>query len=89
MNHFIQSLKLLLLVNLCTAVLTTPLYAAPTMWQITDKDSTVTLYPTVHLLPEDMQWQTAALNSVINNAQEVWFEVLPDELDQQHMRVVS
>ncbi|MEN8769875.1 MAG: TraB/GumN family protein [Glaciecola sp.] len=85
MNHFIHSLKLLFLVTLCTAVMTTPLCAAPTMWQITDKDSTVTLFPTVHLLPEDMQWQTATLNSVINNAQEVWFEVLPDELDPQHM----
>jgi uncharacterized protein YbaP (TraB family) len=85
MNHFIHSLKLLLRVTLCTAVLTTPLYAAPTMWQITDKDSTVTLYPTVHLLPENIQWQTAKLNSVINNAEEVWFEVLPDELDPQHM----
>ena len=59
--------------------------AAPKMWQITDNDSTVTLYPTVHLLPEKMQWQTPELKRVINNAQEVWFEVIPDELDQQNM----
>lgn len=69
----------------CGVLFSAHTQAAPTMWQITDNDSTVTLYPTVHLLPEKMQWQTPELKRVINNAQEVWFEVLPDELDQQNM----
>ena len=83
-RHTLVSLLILPFLT-CVLLFSALSQAAPTMWQITDNDSTVTLYPTVHLLPEKMQWQTPELKRVFYDAQEVWFEVIPDELDPQNM----
>ena len=56
--------------------------AEPPMWVIEDSDSKVVLYPTIHFLPADLEWRSAALDAELAAADEVWFE-LPQTPDAQ------
>lgn len=49
----------------------------PPMWVVSDADSEVTLYPTLHILPPETVWKSEALTDRLNDAEEVWFEILP------------
>ena len=52
-------------------------------WVVSDEDSTMVLFPTIHVLPGDLDWQSDIVNQRIAEADEVWFEVLPAELNDQ------
>ncbi len=52
-------------------------YDAPAMWKVTDKDSTIYLFGTVHLLPEGMKWQKRDMLDAFSQVGTVFFEV-PD-----------
>ncbi|MCQ8184771.1 TraB/GumN family protein [Parvularcula maris] len=52
-------------------------------WTVTDEDSTVTLFPTIHFLPEDLEWRSAEMEQALAEAEEVWFEILPSQLQDQ------
>lgn len=49
--------------------------AEPPYWEVTDGDSTLVLYPTIHFLPEGLDWQSPALKAAIDATGEVWFEL--------------
>jgi len=49
----------------------------PPMWIVTDADSEITLYPTLHVLPEDIIWKSEELTRRLEGADEVWFEIMP------------
>ena len=48
---------------------------APVAWVVSDADSEMILFPTVHALPEDLNWRTARLDALMASADEVWFEL--------------
>jgi uncharacterized protein YbaP (TraB family) len=52
-------------------------------WTVSDENSTVTLFPTIHFLPEDLEWRSAEMEEALAEAEEVWFEVLPAQLNDQ------
>ncbi|MEM7741449.1 MAG: TraB/GumN family protein [Pseudomonadota bacterium] len=52
-------------------------------WIISDDDSTMVLFPTIHVLPSNLRWQSEALDKRLSEADEIWFEVLPTELNNQ------
>ncbi len=52
-------------------------------WVVSDEDSTMVLFPTIHVLPGDLDWQNEEVSELIAEADEVWFEVLPAELNDQ------
>ncbi len=56
--------------------------AAPAMWVIRDKDSTIYLIGTVHLLRHETEWASAKLDKALAESSELWLEV-PDADDQQ------
>ncbi|MGZ2411536.1 uncharacterized protein ACUXST_000933 [Sphingomonas sp. F9_3S_D5_B_2] len=56
---------------------------APALWSVSDADTTVYLFGTIHLLPENYQWQTPALDKAVTNAQELVVETLIDEKNPQ------
>lgn len=66
-------------------MLTTSAVAAPPMWTISDKDSTIVLFPTIHILPDGLAWQSQEMLTALNNADEVWFELLPSEVEDQQL----
>ncbi len=59
---------------LATFALIAPAYAAPAIWQVSDADSSIWLFGSVHMLPADVDWRTGRLDKVISKADRVYFE---------------
>ncbi len=49
--------------------------AQPPAWLVSDEDSQIVLFPTVHALPDGIDWQSEALKTAIDRADEVWTEI--------------
>lgn len=52
----------------------TPQQGLP-MWIIKDADSTIYLTGTIHMLPEEIQWDSEKLRNAIKDADELWLEI--------------
>lgn len=48
---------------------------APAMWKLSDEDTQIYLFGTVHLLRPDLIWRTAEINEAISGADKIVFEV--------------
>lgn len=51
-----------------------PAMAAPAMWKVTDADSRIWLFGSIHLMPEGQDWRTPAFDQVLAKADHVYFE---------------
>ena len=49
----------------------------PPMWVVSDADSEITLYPTIHILTAETEWKSEELTRRLADAEEVWFEIPP------------
>ncbi|UJW85931.1 TraB/GumN family protein [Devosia sp. SL43] len=52
----------------------TPAVAAPAMWKISDADSRIWLFGSIHMMPEGQDWRTPAFDQVLAKAERVYFE---------------
>ena len=52
--------------------------AHPALWQVSDADTTIYLFGTIHVLPENYQWRTAASSEL----------VVETMIDQQHLETL-
>jgi hypothetical protein len=52
-----------------------PAAAQPALWAVSDKDSTVYLFGTVHLLDPSISWRDARLDEALAKSSEIWFEL--------------
>jgi hypothetical protein len=57
----------------------TPQTARPALWEVSDSDTTIYLFGTIHLLPADLKWRTAKLDQAMNDSQELVVETIVDE----------
>jgi uncharacterized protein YbaP (TraB family) len=48
--------------------------AAPAMWKVSDSDSSVWLFGSIHVLPPGVDWRTPAFDAVLAKAETVYFE---------------
>jgi hypothetical protein len=48
---------------------------APAMWRLSDEDTTIHVFGTVHLLRPELEWRTAAFDEAISSADKIVFEV--------------
>lgn len=48
--------------------------AAPAMWKVSDADSSVWLFGSIHVLPRDIAWRTPVFDDVLARADTVYFE---------------
>lgn len=55
----------------------------PAMWTLADDDTTIYLFGTVHLLPEDLGWKTESFDAAFNAADKIYMEIDPDAMDAQ------
>lgn len=49
--------------------------AQPPVWVVKDKDSTIVLFGSVHVLPQGLDWRPPALTDSLAKADDVWFEI--------------
>lgn len=57
--------------------------AKPAMWQVSDRDTNIYLFGTVHLLPPGTQWRTAKFDKAANDAGTLVIETIIDEKNAQ------
>jgi uncharacterized protein YbaP (TraB family) len=50
----------------------------PALWQVADKDTTVYLFGTIHLLPNNYSWRTAAFDKAVAGSQGLIVETIID-----------
>ena len=80
MSSFLRSTAISTLVFLgaCSASeVKSELPPQPPMWIVSDADSEITLYPTLHILPPEIEWKSEELTKRLEAAEEVWFEIKP------------
>ncbi|MFO6447264.1 TraB/GumN family protein [Erythrobacter sp. NE805] len=53
---------------------------APALWKLSDADTTIHIFGTIHVLPEGFRWRTALFDKVAAEAEEVVFESRDEEL---------
>lgn len=57
----------------------------PALWEVKDKDTTVYLFGTIHLLPKDSRWQTPKFEKAMQNSQSLVLETLIDTSNPQQL----
>jgi uncharacterized protein YbaP (TraB family) len=68
--------RLLAVVALCLASL--PALAHPALWAVKDADTTIYLFGTVHLLPNDTGWRYPALEQALSESGTLYIELTDD-----------
>lgn len=63
----------LLTAALCLA--SVPASAKPPVWIVRDKDSTIILFGSVHVLPAGLDWMPQQLADALPKADDLWFEI--------------
>ena len=59
-----------------------PALAYPPVWTAHGKDCAVTLFGSVHILPQGLDWEPSSLKSALGAADELWFEIPMDAAAQ-------
>lgn len=54
--------------------LVTPSSAAPAIWKVSDADSAIWLFGSVHMLRADTDWRTGTLDKILSKADRIYFE---------------
>lgn len=54
--------------------LSSGVHAAPAIWKVSDDDSSVWLFGSIHLLPPGTEWRTEMFETLIDEADRVYFE---------------
>lgn len=57
----------------------------PALWQVSDKDTTIYLFGTIHLLPRESRWRTAKLDEAVQKSQTLVLETLIDTSNPQQL----
>ena len=76
----------------CAALVATcapaPQSRGPALWRLTDADSEIYLFGSVHVLPQDLQWKSQRIVAAFNRADVVWFETPTDDAAAQKIAVI-
>lgn len=57
----------------------TPQAGRPALWEVSDTDTTIYLFGTIHLLPDNYSWRTPKLDQALNNSQQLVVETIVDQ----------
>jgi uncharacterized protein YbaP (TraB family) len=80
-----EVLGLSLLLGAVPAEARVPQVAHPALWEVSDPDTTIYLFGTIHLLPKDYQWRSAKLDDAMASAQELIVETIVDDKNPQKL----
>ncbi|HEX8842387.1 MAG TPA: TraB/GumN family protein [Sphingomicrobium sp.] len=59
--------------------------AHPALWAVSDADTTIYLFGTIHLLPSDYKWRTPKFDQAVAGSQQLVVETIVDENNPQEM----
>lgn len=62
--------------------------SAPALWSVSDADTTVYLFGTIHLLPDNYQWRTAKFDQAVAGSNELVLETIVDDKDPMKLAAV-
>lgn len=68
-------MKRLLSALACSTLLTTAAAADPAIWHVSDEDSDIYLFGSIHILQPTTQWRTALLDQVLSGADTYYYEL--------------
>jgi uncharacterized protein YbaP (TraB family) len=74
---FRRTLAAVGLLGLATGTAAAP--AKPALWAVSDADTTVYLFGTIHLLPQDYRWRSAKLDQAVASSDQLVVETIVDE----------
>jgi uncharacterized protein YbaP (TraB family) len=77
------ALGLSLLLGSVPAEARAPHVARPALWEVSDPDTTIYLFGTIHLLPVDLKWRTPAFDQAVSQAQQLVVETIVDQQNPQ------
>jgi uncharacterized protein YbaP (TraB family) len=60
--------------------------AKPAMWKLTDRDTTIYLFGTIHMLPKDYAWRTARFEQAVAGSQALVVETIVDEAKPEQIQ---
>jgi len=63
--------------------------ARPALWKISDDDTTIYLFGTIHALPQGIDWFDGRIRHAFDGSQELVTEILEQEPDQMQSLVMS
>lgn len=72
-------LGLSLLFGIAPAEARTPQSGRPALWAVSDADTTIFLFGTIHLLPDNFQWRTAKFDEAVAGSQQLMVETIVDD----------
>jgi len=81
-----RGLAMLGIVALASCATTPPAASAtgrPALWQVSDRDTTIYLFGTIHLLPKDYPWRTPTFNKALAGSQTLVVETIVDNARPQ------
>jgi uncharacterized protein len=59
--------------------------ARPALWAVSDADTTIYLFGTIHLLPENYAWRTPKIDQAVGGSQQLVVETIVDDKNPQKM----
>ena len=63
----------------------TPASAGPALWKVTDADTTIYLFGTVHVLPQGVEWYDAAISQAFEASQTIVTEIPMDAASEAQL----
>jgi uncharacterized protein len=85
MRRIAAALGLTLLLGWIPAQARSPQTARPALWEVSDPDTTIYLFGTIHLLPENFQWRTTKFDQAMAGSQQLVVETIVDEKNPQRL----
>jgi uncharacterized protein YbaP (TraB family) len=79
LRRVVAALGIPMLVGSVAAEARAPQLARPALWEVSDPDTTIYLFGTIHLLPSDLQWRTTTFDQAVSGSQELVVETIVDE----------
>ncbi len=73
------ALRRALMGSLLSACLALPAQAGPAMWRVSDADSSIHLFGSIHMFVREVDWRTPEFDSALAAADLVYFEMVFDE----------
>ena len=62
--------------------------AHPALWTVSDADTTIYLFGTIHLLPENYEWRTPKIDQAMKGSQQLVVETIVDDKDPTKLMAV-